>query len=116
MVIDDEQTIAVAVQRALSKEHDVSYCLGAKEALARLEADQDFDMILCDLMMPEMTGMDLYEKLTQSLPEQARRIVFLTGGAFTDRARTFLEAVPNLRLEKPFNVQQLRAFVAERVR
>jgi signal transduction histidine kinase/CheY-like chemotaxis protein len=116
LVIDDEHVIAMAIQRSLSKEHDVAYVDTAKEALKRLEMGEQFDVILCDLMMPEMTGMDLYNELMQSNPEQAHRMIFVTGGAFTVRAREFLEAVPNLRIEKPFNVQQLRSLVNERVR
>jgi CheY-like chemotaxis protein len=103
------------LQRTLSKEHDVTYVGSAQDALTRLAAGEVFDVILCDLMMPEMTGMDLHARLLQLLPEQARRMIFVTGGAFTARAREFVESVPNLRIEKPFSVQQLRALVAERV-
>jgi len=72
--------------------------------------------VLCDLMMPQMTGMDLFETLERELPEQARRFVFLTGGAFTPKSRTFLERVKNLRIDKPFDVAGLRAMVTERLR
>jgi CheY-like chemotaxis protein len=116
LVIDDEQVIAMAIQRSLSREHDVVYANTAQAALARLQAGEKFDVILCDLMMPEMTGMDLYNELVQSIPDQAERMIFVTGGAFTVRAHEFLESVPNLRIEKPFNVQQLRALVNERIR
>ncbi|HMI93714.1 MAG TPA: response regulator, partial [Polyangiales bacterium] len=70
-----------------------------------------FDVILCDLMMPHMTGMELHAKLLRSHPEQAKRMVFMTAGAFTPRARAFLESVPNPRLEKPFDPQSLRALI-----
>jgi CheY-like chemotaxis protein len=116
LVIDDEPVIATAVQRSLSREHDVVFSTSAQDALGRLRAGEQYDVILCDLMMPEMTGMDLHAELLRSLPEIARRIIFVTGGAFTARAREFLETVPNLRIEKPFNVQQLRALVNERVK
>jgi CheY-like chemotaxis protein/two-component sensor histidine kinase len=116
LVIDDEPVIATAVQRSLSREHDVVFSTSAQEALAKLRAGEQYDVILCDLMMPEMTGMDLHAELLRSLPEVARRMIFVTGGAFTARAREFLEAVPNLRIEKPFNVQQLRSLVNERVK
>ena len=59
-------------------------------------------------MMPEMTGMDLYAELARSVPEQADRVVFVTGGAFTARAREFLERVPNARVEKPIDFQNLK--------
>ena len=67
-------------------------------------------------MMPEMTGMDLYGELPKLAPEQARRVVFMTGGAFTPRARAFLDQAPNLRLEKPFDTEELRKIIAERLR
>ena len=64
-------------------------------------------------MMPEMTGMDLHEALARLAPEQARRIVVLTGGAFTPRAREFLDRVSVPRCEKPFDSQDLREMVGK---
>jgi len=66
-------------------------------------------------MMPRVTGMDLYVELSRIAPDQAERVVFLTAGAFTSRARAFLERISNLRMEKPFSLAALRAFVNERV-
>jgi CheY-like chemotaxis protein len=67
--------------------------------------------------MPQMTGMDLYEQLgANGAHEQTSRMVFLTGGAFTQRAREFLDQVPNLRVEKPFDTMHLRTLVNDRVR
>jgi hypothetical protein len=60
-----------------------------------------------------MTGMDLYQELRVFAPEQAERIVFMTGGAFTTRARRFLEEVDNPRLEKPFQANTLLGLVDE---
>jgi CheY-like chemotaxis protein len=73
-------------------------------------------VILCDLMMPDMTGMDLHADLVRRDPRVAERMVFLTGGAFTGDARRFLDEVPNARLEKPFDVGALRAAVRQRER
>jgi CheY-like chemotaxis protein len=116
LVIDDEEVVAMAIHRSLTRDHDVVYTSTAQEALALLRANEQFDVILCDLMMPEMTGMELYAELMATAPEQARRIIFVTGGAFTAQAREFLQHVPSVRIEKPFNVQQLRALVNERIR
>lgn len=63
-------------------------------------------------MMPEMSGVDLYEALRRVSPEHARRMIFLTGGAFTATALTFLESVDNHRLEKPFDAATLLAVVS----
>ena len=111
LVIDDEPMIGQAIRRSLAGAHDVTLLTRAQEALALLTGDQRFDFILCDLMMPEMTGMDFYDQLMARDPKQAQAIIFLTGGTFTERARTFLESVPNLRLEKPFDIKNLLRIV-----
>jgi CheY-like chemotaxis protein len=87
-----------------------------RAALDLVIAGERFDVILCDLMMPEMTGLDLHGELMRSFPEHAARMIFLTGGAFTPRAREFLDSVPNQRLEKPFDAQNVRALVRGLVR
>jgi signal transduction histidine kinase len=115
LVIDDEPTIATAIARTLAVEHDVITETRAAEALSRLRRGERFDVIFCDLMMPQMTGMDLHRTLVAELPEQAVRMIFLTGGAFTPGARRFLEEVPNLRIEKPFDTRLLRTIVSDRV-
>ncbi|MBI4955125.1 MAG: response regulator [Myxococcales bacterium] len=73
----------------------------AAAALARIAHGERFDAIVCDLMMPDMTGMDLHERLRAVAPDQVRVMLFLTGGAFTPRARAFLSSVDNATLEKP---------------
>jgi CheY-like chemotaxis protein len=108
LVIDDEEPLATAVKRYLSNEHDVTTALSARAALDLLRAGNRYDVILCDLMMPEITGMDLYAEMGLLAPEQVERIVFVTGGAFTARAREFLESVPNARVEKPIDFQNLK--------
>jgi CheY-like chemotaxis protein len=81
-----------------------------------LVAGERFDVILSDLMMPQMTGMDLFGELARRVPEAVPRVVFLTGGAFTPRARDFLEQVPNNRLEKPIDPGLLAQAVAALLR
>jgi PAS domain S-box-containing protein len=115
LVVDDERLVGVALRRMLCREHDVEVVTSAADALARLLQGPPFDVILCDLMMPVTTGMDLHAELVRSAPDQAERIVFLTGGAFTPRARAFLDGVPNSRLEKPFTMHTLRELVNERL-
>jgi CheY-like chemotaxis protein len=107
LVVDDEPLIAKAVSRTLGAEHDVVTLLSAGDALQRIVAGERFDVILCDLMMPQVTGMDMFHELQKLAPEQAARMVFLTGGAFTATARTFLETIPNPRMEKPFSPHSL---------
>jgi PAS domain S-box-containing protein len=116
LLIDDDQMIGGAVRRTLSEEHDVQVFADAKEALECIVAGARFDVILCDMMMPVVTGMDFYNRLLDAVREQAERVVFLTGGAFTVRTREFLDRVPNACMEKPFKLKNLRSLVNERVR
>jgi CheY-like chemotaxis protein len=116
LIIDDEVIVARAVARILTAQHDVVIAPGAVAALDRIRAGERYDLILCDLMMPDVTGMDFYVQLRALVPELAEEIVFVTGGAFTPKARAFLDGVPNARLEKPFDVQNLRALIRDRLR
>jgi len=116
LLIDDDLMIGSAVRRTLASEHEVLALTQAQEALRRIAAGERFDVILCDLMMPLMTGVEFYQQLSTLDPEQAERVVFLTGGAFTANSRAFLDEVPNARMEKPFEVQNLRALVNDRIR
>ena len=111
LVIDDEQLITMAVQRALSLQHDVRSFDRAQAAFECMSQGERFDVILCDLMMPDMSGMELHAWVSRIAPDQAARVVFLTGGIFTTGARAFLAAVPNTHIEKPFDTRRLRMVV-----
>lgn len=87
-----------------------------EDALALIEVGKRYDVILCDLMMPQVTGMAVYEGVLALDPEQASRMVFLTGGAFTAAARTFLDTIPNRCVEKPFDLVELRQIVNDAIR
>lgn len=112
LVIDDEPLVLSTVKRSLAPPHDVTTTTSGADALALLEAGERYDVILCDLMMPGMSGMELFDRLGLVAPAERRRIVFFTGGAFTPRAREFLAQVENLRFDKPFRIEALRALVA----
>ncbi|HYO55426.1 two-component regulator propeller domain-containing protein [Archangium sp.] len=109
MVIDDEPLLLAALSRTLAPEHEVVAFTGARQALERLRVGERYSLILCDVMMPEMTGLELYETLVREVPGQAERMVFLTGGAFTGAARAFLETTRRPCLDKPFEPEVLRA-------
>jgi signal transduction histidine kinase len=113
LVVDDEVAIGRALARSLGRYHDVVTLTSGKEALARIASGERFDAILSDLMMPEVTGMELHEELSRIAPDQAKRMIFLTGGAFTERGRLFLDHVPNVRLEKPFDVANILQIIAD---
>jgi CheY-like chemotaxis protein/anti-sigma regulatory factor (Ser/Thr protein kinase) len=112
LVVDDEPAMGRALQRLLRDHLDVVALTSAKEALSRITAGERFEAILSDVMMPEMTGMELHASLLRVAPEQAHRMIFVTGGAFTTTARDFLDRVPNPRIEKPVEATNLLAIVA----
>ena len=116
LVIDDEPMIGRLLRRMLRDDHDITTLLSAREALERMEAGESFDLILCDLMMPEVTGIDFHQRLAECEPALADRIVFITGGAFTPRATEFVAQTSNVCLEKPLRVDELRELVSRRLR
>ena len=109
LVVDDEPVIGMVISQAL-REHDVVTKTSALEALETLES-AEFDLILTDLMMPGLTGMDFFERLERSGDSRADSVIFMTGGAFTSRAQAFLEAHPRRCIEKPFTPDELRLFI-----
>lgn len=113
LVIDDEAMVGATVRRALGRDHEVTVTTRAEDAIEMVASGTRFDLILCDLMMPQVTGMEVHERLTQIAPDQAERMVFLTGGAFTPRARAFLDKMPGRVVDKPFDVTRLRAVASE---
>jgi PAS domain S-box-containing protein len=113
LVIDDEPLVARAVSRTLTPDHEVVVCTSARESLGLLRAGQAFDVILCDLMMPDMSGIDFYGEVERLLPDLLPRLMFMTGGAFTPRARNFLDRVVSPRIEKPFDHMTMRRVVAD---
>ena len=116
LVVDDEPRLCDMVQRLLQDEHDVFLAGSGHRAQEILNLDRDFDMILCDMMMPDLSGMELLDWLRATWPELADRVVFMSGGAFTQRARRFQEESGGTILEKPFDTATLRAVVARKLR
>jgi CheY-like chemotaxis protein len=113
LIIDDEVVFSGSLRRLFSSEHDVTVVNRAREALDQLRAGERYDAILCDLVMPEVSGIDLYIELQQIAPEQAGCMVFLTGGSFSERSQQFLDAIANPWFEKPCNLEQLRTAIRE---
>ena len=115
MIVDDDVMVSSALRRTLARDHDVQVMTNSRQALELLSGPQgtEVDVILCDLMMPDLTGMDLHAELTAAAPAVARRMVFVTGGAFTPAARAFMDQVQNARVDKPFDSQKLREQVRE---
>jgi CheY-like chemotaxis protein len=113
LIIDDEVVFSGSLRRLFSSEHDVTVVNRGSEALSRLRGGERFDAVLCDLLMPEVTGVELYTELRQIAPDQADCMIFLTGGAFSESSQRFLDGVSNRWFEKPCNLDLLRAAVRE---
>ena len=133
LIVDDEEVFAGSLQRLLSDEHDVTVVTSGRAALELLCAGEApgtepiapgmmpiaFEAIVCDLMMPDISGLDLHTELRRRAPELAERIIFLTGGAVSRRAQQFLETSGLMAsghwFEKPCNLQELRAAIRRQI-
>jgi len=113
LVVDDEPMIGKSMKRALRDSCEVVTAISGAEAKEILENDSAFDVIISDLMMPNVSGMELHEWISAQHPELAQRMIFMTGGAFTPLAKEFIARVPNKRFEKPFDPQVVKALIRE---
>jgi PAS domain S-box-containing protein len=112
LVVDDDPLFVRSLARMLRREHDVTIVENGQDAAKVLRDDNAFDLVLCDMMMPGMSGMDVYEDVLLTHPDLADRMVFMTGGAFTPRAADFLALVGNRHIAKPFGAAELLALVS----
>ncbi len=113
LLVDDEPLLGRSTRLLLAPHHEVIAVTSGREALQRIASGGSFDLILCDLMMPVMTGIELYAELERVAPAVLPRIVFMTGGAFTEEAQAFLAAPGRRHLEKPFSLRAVRAMIEE---
>jgi PAS domain S-box-containing protein len=110
LIVDDEEPLTDVLVEMLD-ECAVTVATSGRAARARL-GETCFDVVLCDLMMPDVTGMELY----RTVPVEVRdRIIFMTGGAFTSSAASFLDTIDNLCLEKPIELRVLRRAIHSHV-
>ncbi len=113
LVVDDEPAVGSALKRTLGRSHEVVATTEAQQALELLRDGKRFDAILCDVMMPRMSGMEFYRALQEQFPALVERVVFMTGGSFTEAARVFLAEVPNPTLDKPFDRAHIEAVLSQ---
>ncbi|MBV9948698.1 MAG: response regulator [Myxococcales bacterium] len=111
LVVDDEAVIAQSIARMLRAQHEVVVEMDPTRALSRLASGEAYDVVFCDVSMPSMSGIDLYRELSATRPEQAKRVVFMTGGSSSPRSQAFLESVGNVSVGKPFSIHAIRAIV-----
>lgn len=116
LVVEDEDAVAAGLRLLLEQEYQVDVASTGQEALTKLSSGVVFDAVLCDLMMPGMSGIELFRILASTRPGVEEKLVFMTGGAFTAEAEAFLDEIKNPRVEKPFDFasvdQLLRLAVA----
>lgn len=116
MIIDDDPAVASALELMLTPQHTVHVFMSARPALARLRAGTPYDMVLCDIMMPDMSGIEFHTELCESHPELARKVIFVTGGTCNANTQDFLDRVDNPRLYKPFEAATLYELVNAQLR
>ncbi len=112
LVVDDEERVRAAIVRLL-RGADVVQAANGAEGKTILERDQAYDLILCDMMMPEMSGMDLHAWLMEAHPALAERVVFITGGAFTPRTKAYLDRAANRTISKPFSAPEVKKTLSD---
>jgi CheY-like chemotaxis protein/anti-sigma regulatory factor (Ser/Thr protein kinase) len=111
LIVDDEPRLARSMRLLLEPAYDVVTTTSGSEALTLVSSGQRFDVVVCDLQMPGTTGKDIYTQLRERQPELARRLVFMSGGAYTPQASQFIRTVPNRVLEKPVRPELLLATI-----
>jgi CheY-like chemotaxis protein len=115
LVVDDEAMLVKLFVRVLNAEHDLTGETDPRAAVARIAGGERFDVVFCDMLMPRMSGIALHNEVERIDPQQARRIVFLTGDISTPDAREFFARVDNVRLQKPIVPSTLRDLVRRMV-
>ncbi|MCG8418758.1 MAG: response regulator [Proteobacteria bacterium] len=103
LLIDDESMLLESLHRMLRRSHEVVMAEGGLAGITTLEHNAAFDVLICDLMMPKVDGIRFYQIVSQRWPALVQRIVFCSGGAFTDHAKDFIGTVreDNVVIEKP---------------
>ena len=107
LVIDDEAAVGRALLRVIG-DHETKLITSGREALDHLRGGASYDVIFCDLSMPDLGGLDLHQTLGKTRPELLSRFVFVTGGALQQSAKAFFETAQNQVLPKPYDLKQVR--------
>lgn len=116
LIVDDELLVGDSLRLVLADELEVTALTDPAAALARIASGDWYDVVLCDVMMPGMNGVELLRRVEQVAPEVAARFIFITGGILLPHVQALLDGVPNLVLAKPFDVPELRELIRRRTR
>lgn len=113
LVVVDDPLIVPTLTHDLASNFEISSARTGREALDLVRAGGTFDAMLCDLTVPELSGIELHAILERDDPALAERTVFLTDPAFSGRAQTFLKATRQPHLEKPVGLTAVRELLTE---
>jgi two-component system NtrC family sensor kinase len=113
LVIDDEPLITQMLHRMLRRRFAVTTATDGASALAHVENGAPFSLVICDLMMTPLSGVDVYERMRRCAPATADRLVFMTGGAAVRTVQEFLDRWPHPVLFKPFAVADVEQIIEQ---
>lgn len=113
LLIDDDEELLSVLEDVVSSEHQVFAFQDARKALGFVAKDSQFDCVVCDLMMPNMDGSEFYQELRLTAPELCKKIVFMTGGSFTEKTDKFLSRAQIRYREKPINSDELLDLISQ---
>ena len=107
LIVDDDELVAQATGRRLKARSDVTTCSSVREARALIAEGRRFDVILSDVEMPGADGFDLHAALRESHPDQAERVLFMTGADPAGPVGRRLAAAGFMWLTKPFSTAEV---------
>ncbi len=111
LVIDDEALLGQTIQLGLEDALDVELELSGARALKRLLSGESFQLVLCDLSLPDVGGIEIHQQVVDKLPELEKRFVIMTGGAVSVESADFLDSYRGPRLDKPFTLSDVERLV-----
>ncbi len=112
MIVDDDKEVLGIFNEFVSRDYEVSTFRDSRDALKVLAAGEQFDCIVCDLMMPNVGGVEFYQRLQEVSPSHAQKIIFVTGGSFTAATDQFLRKPGIIFFEKPISYRELLRAIA----
>ncbi len=90
---------------------EVELEISGEQGLKRVLGDDSINLVLCDLSLPDLSGIDIYRQVAEQRPEILKRFVIMTGGAVSTASRDFLDNYQGPLLNKPFTITQVEGLV-----
>ena len=112
-VVDDERDIGDIIRRGLKRRYEIDIFVSADEIYESLSQGTDYDVIICDLQLPYITGREIYDEIESRWPQQAQRVIFMSGVSARGARDDYLKGLDRPMLKKPFRLEELRRLVDE---